>query len=126
MESNDVTFWGRPRSVRLALVVAIIPTIAFVLHDLVFQLPDNEGEASLGFFLTIAGLLCVWGCSGYLMAGRANRSGAAFFAGAVAGIASVGILWLTFAALNNLFLDRMSSSSVQHIALSDAISPLAD
>jgi hypothetical protein len=108
MEAHDVTFGSQPGSVRLAFVVAIIPTIAFVLHDLVFQLPDNEGEASIGFYLTIAGLLCVWGCSGYLMARPAKRSGAAFFAGAVAGIVSVGILWLTFIVLNNLFLDRMS------------------
>jgi hypothetical protein len=108
MELDDGAFAGRLGNIRLALAVAIIPTIAFVLHDLVFQLPDNEGEASLGFFVTIAGLLCVWGCSGYLMARPANRTAAAFFAGAVAGIVSVGVLWLTFVALNNLFLDRMS------------------
>ena len=108
MEPNDVAVAGRPGSIRLTLAVAIIPTIAFVLHDLVFQLPDNEGEASLGFFITIVGLLCVWGCSGYLMARRANRRAMAPLAGAVAGILSVGILWLTFVALNNLFLDRMS------------------
>ena len=108
MESNDETCVGRPGRVRLALVVALIPTIAFVLHDLVFQLPDNEGEASIGFYVTIVGLLCVWGCSGFLMARPTNRPGAALLAGAIAGIVSVGILWLTFIVLNNLFLDRMS------------------
>jgi hypothetical protein len=107
MESN-ATFAGRPGSVRLALVVAIIPTIAFVLHDLVFQLPDNEGEASLGFFVTIAALFGVWGSSGYIMARRTNGAGAAIIAGAAAGIVSVGLLWLTFLVLNSVFLERMS------------------
>ena len=108
MEPNDSTFAFRPGNFRLAVAVAVIPTIAFILHDLVFQLPDNEGEASLGFFLTIAALLCVWGCSGYIVARRVKGAGAAVIAGAVAGIVSVAILWLTFIVLNTLFLDRMS------------------
>lgn len=30
------------------LLAVLAPTAAFVLHDLVFQLPDNQHEASLG------------------------------------------------------------------------------
>jgi hypothetical protein len=96
------------RSWMLSLGVALIPTVAFTLHDLVFQLPDNQHEASLGFFLTAFGLLFVWALGGYL-AGRGTRTVfAAIRAGAVTGVMSVGILWLTFIALNNLFTDRMS------------------
>jgi hypothetical protein len=92
----------------LSLGVALIPTVAFTLHDLVFQLPDNQHEASLGFFLTAFGLLFVWALGGYL-AGRGTRTVfAAIRTGAVTGVMSVGILWLTFIALNNLFTDRMS------------------
>ena len=107
MEPDDLTY-AQPGKLPLAVAVAIIPTIAFVLHDFVFQLPDNEGEASLGFFLTVAGLLCVWGCSGYIVARRAGGVGAAIIEGAVAGMVSVGLLWLTFVVLNSIFLDRMS------------------
>src|SRR5262245_12550279 len=44
-----------------ALAFAITPTIAFVLHDFVFQLPDNEGELTVGLVATLAALLFVWG-----------------------------------------------------------------
>jgi hypothetical protein len=91
------------RNSKLALAVGVIPAIVFTLHDLVFQLPDNEHEASLGFFLTVGGLLFVWGASGYLAA----RSGGVK-AGAIAGAISVAILAMTFFILNNLFIDRMS------------------
>jgi hypothetical protein len=104
MEPSDLRSWN----LRLPFAIAVIPTVAFILHDLVFQLPDNAHEPTLGFFLTIAGLLCVWGCSGYILARGVNGAGSALIAGAVAGIVSVGILWLTSIALNNLFLDRMS------------------
>jgi hypothetical protein len=90
------------RDTKLALAVGLIPAIAFTLHDLVFQLPDNEHEASLGVFLTVGGLLLAWGASGYL----ATRS--SIKAGAMAGIVSVVILWVTYMVLNNLFIDRMS------------------
>jgi hypothetical protein len=87
---------------------AAIPTIAFVLHDLVFQLHDNGHEATLGLVLTVAGFLFIWACSGYLIARRVSGSTTRVIAGAVAGIVSVGVLWLTFIVLNNVFLDRMS------------------
>jgi hypothetical protein len=96
------------RHVRLAFAVALIPTIAYILHDLVFQLPDNAHEATLGFFVTVAGLLCVWTSSGYIIARHVNGTRSRIIAGAVVGIVSVGILWLTSIALNNLFVDRMS------------------
>jgi hypothetical protein len=92
----------------LALGVGLIPTIAFTLHDLVFQLPDNQHEASLAFFLTVFGLLLVWGVTGYLVALGSRSVLAAIGSGALAAATSVGILWLTFITLNNLFTDRMS------------------
>jgi hypothetical protein len=96
-------------SSKLALAVGLIPAIAFTLHDLVFQLPDNEHEASLGFFLTAGALLLVWGFLGYLAARSKGAVGVASMkAGAIAGALSVGVLWLTSIVLNNLFLDRMS------------------
>jgi hypothetical protein len=94
--------WGR------ALPVAVIPTVAFVLHDFVFQLPDNHHEPTLGFLLTAVGLLVVWGLCGYIIARRVSGAGAAVMTGAVAGIVSVAILGLTFIILNNVFPDRMS------------------
>jgi hypothetical protein len=108
MEPTDMKFAVRPWNLRLALAVAVIPTIAYVLHDLVFQLPDNAHEPTLGFFLTVAGLLGVWASSGYIIARRVNGTRSRIIAGAVVGIVSVGILWLTSIALNNLFVDRMS------------------
>jgi len=97
------------RDSKLAVAVGLIPTIAFTLHDLVFQLPDMEGEASLGFFLTGGSLLLVWGFLGYLaVRSRAAVGVASIKTGAIAGILSVGVLWLTFIVLNNLFIDRMS------------------
>jgi hypothetical protein len=93
---------------RLALVIALLPTIAFVLHDFVFQLPDNEGEATLGLFLTIAGLLCVWAYGGHVLARPVEGVGARLATGALTGLASVGVLWVTFILLNAFFLDRMS------------------
>jgi len=92
----------------LSLGVGAIPAVAFTLHDLVFQLPDNQHEASLGFFVTAAGLLFVWGLGGYLAARRRRTVFRAIRAGAVAGVVSVGVLWLTFFTLNTLFTDRMS------------------
>jgi hypothetical protein len=96
------------RSSMLALGVGVIPTVAFTLHDLVFQLPDNQHEASLGFFLTAFGLLLVWGFAGYLAALDSPTVLKAIRAGAIAAAISVGILWLTFISLNILFTDRMS------------------
>jgi uncharacterized membrane protein YeiB len=104
MERSNLRSWN----LRLTFAIAIIPTVAFILHDFVFQLSDNAHEPTLGFFLTIAGLLCVWGCSGHILARRANAVGSALMAGAVAGVVSVAVLWLTFIVLNHLFLDRMS------------------
>jgi hypothetical protein len=103
MEPNDLRSWN----LRLTLTIALIPTVAFILHDLVFQLPDNAHEATVGLFLTFAGLLCVWGYCGYIIACRANGARTALLAGAVAGIISVGVLWLTSIVLNNVFPDRM-------------------
>jgi hypothetical protein len=93
----------------LGIVSTVLtPAIAFTLHDLVFQLPDNQHEASLGFFVTAFGLLFVWALGGYL-AGRSTRSVlGAIRAGAITAVMSVGILWLTFITLNRLFTDRMS------------------
>ena len=99
---------GTSRSSMLSLGVGAIPAVAFTLHDLVFQLPDNQHEASLGFFLTASGLLFVWGLVGYLAARGRRTVIAAIRAGAFAGLGSVAILWLTFLTLNNLFPDRMS------------------
>jgi hypothetical protein len=92
----------------VALGVGLIPTIAFTLHDLVFQLPDNQHEPSLGFFLTVFGVLLVWGVAGYFAAQGSRSLLAAIGAGAVAATASVAILWLAFITLNDLFTDRMS------------------
>ena len=92
----------------LSLGVSAIPAVAFTLHDLVFQLPDNQHQASLGFFLTASLLLFVWGLVGYLAARGRRTVFTAIRAGAIAGVVSVGVLWLTFFTLNNLFTDRMS------------------
>ena len=90
---------------RAALAVALIPAVAFFLHDFVFQLPDNQHEASVGLFLTLAGLLFVWGLAGYLAGrGRTHR----LVWGATAGIVSVLILGVTYFVLNWFFVDRMS------------------
>jgi hypothetical protein len=98
---------NRRRSI-FALGVGLIPTIAFTLHDLVFQFPDNQHEPSMGFFLSVFGLLLVWGVAGYLAAQGSRSVLTAIGAGAVAAATSVAILWLTFITLNNLFTDRMS------------------
>lgn len=99
---------NRTNDVRLAFAVALVPTVAYVLHDFAFQLPDNEGEASLGFFLTLAGLLLVWASSGYIIARSSNGTRSRIIAGSITGIVSVGVVSLTFAVLNNMFVDRMS------------------
>ena len=98
----------RRRDVGFGVLIATIPAVVFVVHDFVFQLPDNEGEASLGFFLSLGGLLCVWYTSGYLLAHGVNRPARRIIAGALAGIVSVAIVWVAFAVLNGLFLERMS------------------
>jgi len=91
---------------RYSLVgVALAPTLAFVLHDFVFQLPDNQHEASAGFVLTVMGLLVVWIATGYLAARGASQRAAL---GAAAGVSSVLVLWATFIALNWFFTERMS------------------
>jgi hypothetical protein len=90
------------------LGVAVIPTIAYILHDLVFQLPDNQGDVTPGVVLTIGCLLVVWGWCGYLMARDARGATVSVVAGAFAAAFSVAGLWLTFISLNALFLDRMS------------------
>ena len=40
------------RNIRAALVVTVVPTLAFVIHDFVFQLPDNQGDLTIGFLIT--------------------------------------------------------------------------
>jgi len=90
------------------VLTVLTPTAAFVLHDLVFQLPDNQHEASLGFFVTGVGLLFVWTLGGYLAGRRTPTVFAAISAGLTTAVMSVGILWLTFITLNGLFTDRMS------------------
>ena len=43
---------ARQSFLSLGTVLAVLtPTAAFVLHDLVFQSPDNQHEASLGFLI---------------------------------------------------------------------------
>ncbi len=88
-----------------AFGVALIPAVAFFLHDFVFQLPDNQHEASIGFFATVGGLFIVWGVSGYLASRRAAWG---LLWGAGAGVVSVLALWMTFFTLNWVFVDRMS------------------
>ena len=92
----------------LSFGVGLLPALAFTLHDLVFQLPDNQHEASLGFFASIVALLLVWGIGGYLAARGTGTIFSAVRAGAMAAATSVFILWLTFFTLNRLFPDRMS------------------
>jgi hypothetical protein len=100
---------ARQSFLSLGIVLAVLtPTAAFVLHDLVFQLPDNQHDASLGFFVTVFGLLFVWALGGYLAGRRTRTMLAAIGAGATTAMVSVGILWLTFVALNRVFPDRMS------------------
>jgi MFS family permease len=92
-----------------AMILSVVaPAIAFTLHDLVFQLPDNQHEASLGFFATVFGLLFVWALGGYLAGRRTRTVSAAISAGVITATMSVGMLWLTFITLNRLFTDRMS------------------
>ena len=76
---------------RLAFVLAAAPTLAFVLHDFVFQLPDNEGDVTTGFLLTAAGLLCLWAASGYIAARVPRSSAAAIGAGALMAAISVAM-----------------------------------
>jgi hypothetical protein len=90
------------------ILTVLAPTIALTLHDLVFQLPDNQHEASLGFFVTVFGLLFAWALGGYFVGRGARSVFMAIGAGAVTAAISVGILWLTFVTLNRLFTDRMS------------------
>ena len=93
---------------RLAFVLAAAPTLAFVLHDFVFQLPDNEGDVTTGFLLTAAGLLCLWAASGYIAARVPRTSAAAIGAGALMAAISVAMVWLAFVVLNGAFIERMS------------------
>jgi hypothetical protein len=90
----------------VALGVGLIPTIAFTLHDLVFQLPDNQHEASLGFFLTIFGLFGS-GSPGYLAA-QGSRVSSRPLAREPPPRRPAWPFWLTFITLNHLFADRMS------------------
>jgi len=96
------------RNIRLALVLAVVPTLAFVLHDFVFQLPDNEGDVTMGFLLSVAGLLCLWAAHGYVAARVPRSIAAAIAAGALMAAISVAMVWLAFIALNGLFIERMS------------------
>lgn len=90
------------------ILTGLAPTAAFLLHDLVFQLPDNQHEASLGFFVTVFGLVFVWALGGYLAGRRTRTVPRAISAGLTTSALSVGVLWLTFITLNTLFPDRMS------------------
>ena len=105
---TDLKMTVRSSNLRLAFAVAVLPTIAYVLADFVFQLPDNGHEATFGLFLTIAALLTVWASSGYIAARTGSTACTRIIAGTVAGIVSVAILWLVAFALNDLFLERMS------------------
>jgi hypothetical protein len=96
------------RRLILTFGVVLIPTLAFTLHDLVLQLPDNQHEASPGFFLTVLGLLLVWAVGGYLAASGTRTVGMGIASGVVSAIMSVGMLGATFILLNNTFTDRMS------------------
>ena len=98
----------QPSRVRFALEIALIPTIAFVLHDFVFQLPDNEGDVTIGFVVTIVGLLLVWGSSAYVAARHLQHGMTRVIVGALIAAISVGFLWLAFVALNTMFIERMS------------------
>jgi hypothetical protein len=92
------------------LLFALIatPTAAFVLHHFVFQLPDNEGDLTIGFFATIVGLLAIWASSGYVAARWPTRTLPAVGAGVLAPVVSTAMLCSTFVVLNGLFIDRMS------------------
>jgi len=99
----------RTSTLSAGIVVAILaPAAAFLLHDLVFQLPDNQHEATLGFFLTVFGLLFVWGVGGYLAGRRTRTMTAAAAAGLTTAATSVIVLWLTFLTSNLAYPDRMS------------------
>lgn len=65
-------------------------------------------QGSLGFFVTVIGLLFVWALGGYLAGRRTRTVLVAVFAGLATAGMSVGILWLTFVTLTSLFTDRMS------------------
>jgi hypothetical protein len=91
-----------------ALAFATTPTIAFVLHDFVFQLPDNEGELTVGLVATLAALLFVWAASGWTVARMARGTITAILAGAIMAALSVAMVWLAFVVLNGLFVERMS------------------
>jgi hypothetical protein len=104
----DRGVWAQLSSVRFAVAIALLPTIAFILHDFAFQLPDNEGDITIGFVVTIVGLLLVWACSGYAVARHVKRGATRAIAGAVIAAMSIGILWLAFLVLNTLFIERMS------------------
>jgi hypothetical protein len=96
------------KSSTLGFAVGVIPAFAFTLHDFILQLPDNHHEPTPGVFLTVGGLLFVWGLSGYVAARGTHTLAAAIKAAAVTGTMSAAILWLTFIVLNNLFIDSMS------------------
>jgi hypothetical protein len=98
-----------------SVIVGLIPSIAYTLHDLVFQLRDNQHEATPGFFLTVGGLLLIWGLAGYWAVRGADGAntpdatlGAVTGSGAIAALVSVAFLSVTFIVLNNVFVDRMS------------------
>jgi len=99
----------RKSTISIGVVAATLaPTAAFVLHDLVFQLPDNQHEASPVFLMTVSGLLFAWALGGYLVGRRTRSVTNAITAGMATATISVGILWLTFMTLNLVFTDRMS------------------
>lgn len=101
----------------------LTPAVAFVLHDLVFQLPDNQHDASPGFFATAASLGCVWALGGYIAARGTRDVLAAFRAGAGPAAVSVALLWLTFVVLNAAFIDRMSYEPARIRALQASGAP---
>ena len=99
----------RKSTISIGVIAATLaPTAAFVLHDLVFQLPDNQHEASPAFLMTVSGLLFAWALGGYLVGRRTRSVTNAITAGMATATISVGILWLTFMTLNLVFTDRMS------------------
>jgi MFS family permease len=110
MRPWDASFDGTRKSMLSVgiILTGLAPTAAFLLHDLVFQLPDNQHEASLGFFVTVFGLVFVWALGGYLAGRRTRTVPRAISAGLTTSALSVGVLWLTFITLNTLFPDRMS------------------
>jgi len=104
------------RNIGYALALATTPSVAFVLHDFVFRLPDNEGDLTVGLVATLAALLFVWAAGGWTVARVPRGTVTAILVGAVLAASSVAMVWLTFVLLNGLFIERMSYESDRLVA----------